>query len=174
MSPQFLDLSTELIIQILAYGSLRDIGACVRTSRRLYGIASGSQYLRYLLRTKMAGVHDPFLLPGFSIQERLSALERWESAWHNLDLRRQPALQCIVPRDVSVSILRYEIHGGHLVGARRFPVDADRPLGYSYVDLHDAVGRGHPSWNNIDLHRSLSVFSYCFNVEEHNLAVMLV
>jgi F-box domain len=174
MSSQFLDLSTELVIQILAHGSVRDIGACARTSRRLYGIVSGSQYLRYLLRTKMAGVHDPFLLPGLSIPERLSALERWERAWHNLDLRRQPALECIVPRDVSASILRYEIHGGYLVGARRFRVDADRPLGYGFVDLHEAVGRGYPSWNNVDLHRSLSVFSYCFNVEEHNLAVMLV
>jgi hypothetical protein len=174
MSPQFLDLSTELVIQILAYGSLRDIGACARASRRLYGIVSGSQYLRYLLRTKMVGVHDPFLPPRLSIQERLSALERWERAWHNLDLRHQPMLQCIVPRDVSVSILRYEIHGGYLVGTRHFPTDADRPLGYSFVDLHDAVGGRYPTWNNVDLHRSLSVFSYCFNVEEHDLAVMLV
>lgn len=171
MSPRFLDLSTELVIQILAHGSLRDIGACAQTSRRLYSIISGSQYLRYLLRTKIAGVHDPFL-PGLSIQERLSVLERWERAWHSLDLR-QPALQCIVPRDFSVSTLRYEIHGGYLIGARRFPVD-DRPLGYNYIDLHDAVKRGYPSWNSVDLHQSLSVFSYCFNVQEHNLAVMLV
>jgi hypothetical protein len=171
MSPQFLDLSTELVIQILAYGSLRDIRACAQTSRRLYSIISGSQYLQYLLRTKIAGVHDPFL-PGLSIQERLSVLERWERAWHGLDLRN-PALQCIVPRDISASISRHEIHGGYLIATRRFQAD-DRPLGYSYFDLHDAVKRGYPSWNHVDLHQSLSVFSYCFNVEEYNLAVMLV
>ena len=50
----------------------------------------------------------------------------------------------------------------------------DRPLGYNYFDLHDAVKGGYPSWNQVDLHQSLSVFSYCFNVEEYNLAVMLV
>ncbi len=116
-----------------------------------------------------APAHKP---PGGSTASSLSVLERWERAWHSLDLR-QPALQCIVPRDFSVSTLRYEIHGGYLIGARRFPVD-DRPLGYNYIDLHDAVKRGYPSWNNVDLHQSLSVFSYCFNVQEHNLAVMLV
>lgn len=171
MSPQFMDLSTELVIQIVAHGSLRDIGACAQTSRRLYSIISGSQYLRYLVRTKMAGVRDPFL-PGLSIHERFSVLEKWERAWRALDLR-QPALQCKVPRDISVSVLRYEIHDGYLIGMRRFSVD-DRPLGYNYIDLHGVVKSGHASWNGVDLHPSLSVFSYCFNVEEHNLAVMLV
>jgi hypothetical protein len=50
----------------------------------------------------------------------------------------------------------------------------DRPMGYNYIDLHDFVERGYASWNNVDLHQSLSVFSYCFDVEECNLAVMLV
>jgi hypothetical protein len=171
MAPQLLDLSTELVIQILAYGSLRDIGACAQTSRRLYSIISGSLYLRYLIRTKIAGVRDPFL-PGLSILERLSVLRRWERAWHCLDLR-EPTLQCVVPRDISVGVLRYEIHGGYLIGTRRFPVD-DRPLGYNYIDLHDVVKRGYASWNNVDLHQSLFVFSYCFSIEDYNLAVMLV
>ncbi|KAH9960005.1 hypothetical protein BC827DRAFT_1268493 [Russula dissimulans] len=171
MSPHFLDLSAELVIEILAYGSLRDIGACAQTSRRLYDIISGSLYMRYLVRTKVAGVCDPFV-PGLSIQERISALERWERAWHGLDLR-QPVLQCVVPGSIAVSILRYEIHDGYLIGTRQFPTD-DRPLGYNYFDLHDAVKSGHVSWTNVDLHRSLSVFSYCFHVAEHNLAVMLV
>ncbi len=171
MAPHFLNLSTELLIQIFSYGSLRDIGACARTSRRLHDIISGSLYLRYLIRTKTTGVCDPFL-PGLSIHERLSVLERWELAWHDLDLRKS-TLQCVVPRDISVSVLRYEIHGGCFIGTRRLPAD-DRPLGYNYVDLHDAVKHGYVSWNNVDLHQSLSVFSYCFNVEEYNLAVMLV
>jgi hypothetical protein len=78
----------------------------------------------------------------------------------------------VVPRDIAVGVLRYEIHGGYLIGTRRFP--DDRPLGYSYIDLHDVVERGYASWNNVDLHQSLFVFAYCFNVEEYNLAVMLV
>jgi hypothetical protein len=36
------------------------------------------------------------------------------------------------------------------------------------------VKRGSVSWNNVDLLQPLSVVSYCFNVEEHNLAVMFV
>jgi len=173
MSPHFLDLSTELVIEILAYGSLRDIRACAQSSRRLYDIISSSLYMRYLVRTKVAGVCDPFV-PGLSIsiQERISALERWERAWHGLDLR-QPVLQCVVPGEISVSILRYEIHDGYLIGTRQFPTD-DRPLGYNYIDLHDAVKHGYVSWTNVDLDPSLSVFSYCFDVEEHNLAVLLV
>ncbi|KAI0294027.1 hypothetical protein B0F90DRAFT_1759433 [Multifurca ochricompacta] len=171
MSPRLLDLSTELVIQILAHLSSHDIGACAQTSRRLRNIISSSQYLQYLVRTEVAGVHDPFF-PGLSIHERISVLEKWERAWHGLDLR-QPALQCIVPRDISVSVLHYEIHGGYLVATRRFPAD-DRPMGYSYIDLDDVVRNGHAVWNNIDLLQSLSVFAYCFNVEEYNLAVMLV
>lgn len=171
MSPHFLHLSTELLIQIFSYGSLQDIGAFALTSRRLYDIISGSLHLRYLIRTKIAGVCDPFL-PGLSIHERLSVLESWERNWHDLDLRK-PTLHCVVPRDFSVSVLRYVIHGGYLIGTRRLPVD-DRPLGYIYVDLQEAAKRGYVSWNNVDLHRSLSIFSHCFNVEDYNLAVMLV
>jgi hypothetical protein len=171
MSPQLLDLSIELLIQILAHLSSRSISACALTSRRLYSIISGSQYLRYLVRTEKAGVNDPFLT-ALSIPERMAVLETWERTWHVLDVL-QPVLQCVVPNDISASILRYEIHGGYLVASRRLPVD-DRPMGYSYIYLHDIVKRGSVSWNNVDLLQPLSVVSYCFNVEEHNLAVMLV
>ncbi|KAH9012206.1 hypothetical protein EDB84DRAFT_1536677 [Lactarius hengduanensis] len=171
MSPQLLDLSTELVIHILSYLSVHDVGACTQASRRLRSIVSGSQYLQYLVRTQIAGVQDPFL-PGLSIHERIAALERWQRAWHGLDLR-QPALQCIVPRDITVGAIGYEIHGGYLIATRRFPVD-DRPMGYSYIDLHDAVQRGCASWNNVDLPQSQFVFAYCFDVEEYNLAVILV
>ena len=174
MPPHFLRTSPlNCLSRFFSYGSLRDIGAfCTNSSRKLYGsIISGSLYLRYLIRTKIAGVYDPFLT-GLSIHERLSALENWERAWHDLDLRK-PTLHCVVPRDISVSVLRYEIHGGYLIGTRRLPVD-DRPLGYTYVNLHEAIKRGYVSWNNVDLHQSLSLFSHCFNVEDYNLAVMLV
>ena len=172
MSPQLMDLSTELVIHILSYLSVRDVGACVQASRRLRSIVSGSLYLQYLVRTQIAGVQDPFFLPGPSIQERIAVLERWERAWRGMDLR-QPALQCVVPRDITVGTIGYEIHGGCLIAARRFPVD-DRPMGYSYVDLHEAVQRGSASWHSVDLLQSQFVFDYCFNVEEYNLAVILV
>ncbi|KAF8263314.1 hypothetical protein EI94DRAFT_1741192 [Lactarius quietus] len=171
MSPQLLDLSTELVIHIISYLSVRDVGACVQASRRLRSIVSGSLYLQYLVRTQIAGVQDPFL-PGLAIHERITALERWTRAWRSLDLR-QPALQCVVPRDIAAGAIGYEIHGGYLIAARRLPVD-DRPTGYSYVDLHDAVQHGCASWHNVDLPQSQFVFDYCFNVEEHNLAVIIV
>jgi hypothetical protein len=171
MPPQLLDLSTELVIHILSYLSVRDVGACVQASRRLHSIVSSSQYLQYLVRTQIAGVQDSFL-PGLSLHERLTVLERWERAWRRLDLR-QPALQCVVPRDITAGAIGYEIHGGYLVATRRFPVD-DRPMGYSYIDLHDAVQHGCASWNNVDLPQSQFVLSYCFNIEEYNLAVILV
>jgi hypothetical protein len=47
-------------------------------------------------------------------------------------------------------------------------------MGYSYIYLQDVVQLGYASWNNVDLLQPLSVVSYCFNVEEYNLAVMLV
>ncbi|KAH9960562.1 hypothetical protein BGW80DRAFT_930164 [Lactifluus volemus] len=171
MSPQLLDLSVELLIQILSHLSLRSIGACALTSRRLHSIISNSQYLRYLVRTEKAGVNDPFLTV-LSLPERMAVLEKWERTWHVPDLR-QPASQCVVPSNISVSIIRYEIHGGYLVARRRYPVD-DRPVGYSYIYLHDAVKRGSVTWHDVDLLQPMSVVSYCFNVEEYNLAVMLV
>ncbi|KAI0261874.1 hypothetical protein BC834DRAFT_972445 [Gloeopeniophorella convolvens] len=172
MSPHLLDLSTELVIQILAFLSLRDIGACALTCRQLNGVISSSQYLQYLVRTKIAGVHDPFIIGPLTLHDRLTLLERWEHAWHSLDLS-EPALQCVVPRDISVGVLRYEMHDGYLVAIRRFPVD-DRPMGYSFISLHDSVQNGAASWSNINLPESLSAFSYCFSAEEHNLSALLV
>ena len=171
MSPQLLDLSTELVIHILSYLSVRDVGACVLASRRLRNIVSGSLYLQYLVRTQIAGVQDPFL-PGLSIHERIAVLQRWERAWRALDLR-QPAMQCVVPKDITAGAIGYEIHGGYLIATRRFPVD-DRPMGYSYLDLHDAVQRGSASWHSVDLPQSLFVLNFCFNIEEHNLVAILV
>ncbi|KAN0135795.1 hypothetical protein V8E53_006247 [Lactarius tabidus] len=171
ISPQLMDLSTELVIHILSYLSVRDVGACVQASRRLRSIVSGSHYLQYLVRTQIAGVQDPFL-PGPSIHERIAVLQRWERAWRALDLR-QPALQCVVPKDITTGAIGYEIHGGYLIAARRIPVD-DRPTGYSYIDLHDAVQRGSASWHSVDLPQSLFVYGFCFNVEECNLVAILV
>ena len=114
---------------------------------------------------------DPFL-PGLSVRKRLSALKKWESAWHSLDLR-EPTLQLEIPEEISTGVVRYELHEGYLIGLRRHPPD-DRALGYTYIDLHDAVKRGYASWNTADIHQSLYMSSYCFNVRKYNLAVILV
>ena len=85
MTPPLLSLPSEVLIEILSYLRPRDIAACLRSCRRLNDIVVHSQLLLYLIRVGRSGLHDP-LLPGYTIPQRIEALEKWEATWSDLEM----------------------------------------------------------------------------------------
>jgi len=78
-----LDLSTEVLIEILAYLPAADMIAVQRTCRTICDIVAGTAYLQYILRAEINGVDD-LLPPDFPYSERLELLRCHEQSWRNL------------------------------------------------------------------------------------------
>ena len=103
MSPLHLfSLSNELLIEIISNLRPLDIHACQCTCRRLNNVIVNSQLIQYILRTALSGIFDP-LEPGMSLPDRIGALERWETAWREMDLSRPIAVIDAPGHDVDAS-----------------------------------------------------------------------
>ena len=72
-----LDLSTELLIEILTDLPVADLLSMQHTCRTMRNIIGGTVYLQYIVRTHINDVDD-FLPPEFSYSERLELLRRHE------------------------------------------------------------------------------------------------
>jgi hypothetical protein len=80
-----LDLSTEVLIEILAYLPAVSLFSVQRTCRTIRDIIAGTTYFQYIMRTYINGVDD--LLPSnFPHSERLELLQRHEQSWNSLQL----------------------------------------------------------------------------------------
>ena len=167
-SPPLFPLSNELIIEIFSNLSPSDIYACRRTCRQLNELIVNSQQLQYVSRTALTGVFDP-LYPGPSLPDRLIALEQWETAWMELDLREPNAsIDAPVPAKsgppVEFSFGRYfvVIREGYGISA-----------GYSFLDMH-ARSSPHTNasrWTTIEINTpNVLVFAFA---SELNLAVAI-
>ena len=119
-------------------------------------------------RTALTGLFDP-LDPGLSLPDRLTALERWETAWMELDLREPNAsTDAPVPAKsgppVELSFGQYfaVIREGYGISA-----------GYSFLDMH-AGSSPHTTasrWTTIEVNtQNVLVFAF---VSELNLAVAI-
>ena len=84
-------LSNELLIEIISNLCPVDIYACQCTCRRLNSVIINSHLIQYIKRTALNGVFDS-LEPGLSLPDRLDVLERWETAWMEMDLREPNAI----------------------------------------------------------------------------------
>ena len=104
MPTHLLDLPPELIEHILALLSHQDapsLSACRQTCRALNAAIAQSHLVRYIERTALLGVYDPFVPTTTSattpdadattttmtmtIPERAAALEAWNKAWTTLE-----------------------------------------------------------------------------------------
>ncbi|KAI0298784.1 hypothetical protein B0F90DRAFT_673125 [Multifurca ochricompacta] len=146
--PPIFNLSNELLLEIISNLCAEDISTCRRTCRKLNALIVDSQFIQYILRTAQSGVSDP-LEPGLSLPERLDALQRWETAWAEMDLR-EPTTRIDAPitspngRPVEFSFGRYFVIIREGYGW---------PAGYSFLDmragscLHAEAAR----WTTIDI-----------------------
>ena len=86
MSPPLLTLPNELTVELFSYLHPRDIAACQRSCRQLNDIIVHSQFLQYLIRIGRSGLRDP-LFPGHTVSQRIGTLEKWETAWSDVEIK---------------------------------------------------------------------------------------
>ena len=134
MSTPLLSLSNELLIEIFSNLSPYDIYACRRACRLLNNLIVNSQLLQYITRTTLSGVFDP-LDPGIPLTDRLETLERWETAWMEMDVCK-PIASIDPLQDPLIDTLGdapIDYFEQHIIDSRMgFGV----PASYSFLNLH--------------------------------------
>ena len=129
--PHLFSLSNELLIEIISNLCPLDIHSCQCACRRLNNLIVNSQLIQYILRTALSGVFDP-LEPGMSLPDRLDALERWETAWREMDLSN-PIAVIDAPPDSSESFV--DCFKQHVVACHTTGFDDSKSASYSFFDL---------------------------------------
>jgi len=145
--PPIFSLSNELLIEIISNLCPNDIFACRGSCRQLNDVIVNSQLIQYIIRTALSGVYDP-LGPAFSLPERQVALEQWETAWQEIDLRESHSrIDAPLPKarrqQVEFSFGRYFV-----VILEGYGRDAS----YSFLDMHSTYSSQHTevaSWTTI-------------------------
>jgi hypothetical protein len=128
--PHLFSLSNELLIEIISDLRPLDIHACQCACRRLNNLIVNSQLIQYILHTALSGIFDP-LEPGISLPDRLDALERWETAWREMDLGDPIAVIDAPPGSSEPFVDRFEQH----VIARPRRTTGSEPVSYWFFDL---------------------------------------
>jgi hypothetical protein len=170
MSLQHLfSLSNELLIEIISNLCHIDIYACRCTCRRLNGVIINSDLIQYLIRTGLSGVFDP-LESGLSLPDRLNALERWETAWMEMDLREPDA---IIDAPAFTAESEPVPRRGFLSG--QYFIMCDERIGnsafYSFLDIHARSEHTNASrWTTIKIDTPVVAFAFA---SELNLAVAI-
>ena len=171
MSLQHLfSLSNELLIEIISNLCPIDIYACRCTCRRLNTVIINSDLIQYIIRTGLSGVFDP-LEPGLSLPERLDALERWEMAWMEMDLRDPYA---IIDAPVFVAGSVPPVPGRGFLSGQYF-IMCDERIGasafYSFLDVHERSSHTNAArWTTIKIDTPVLAFAFA---SELNLAVAI-
>jgi len=143
-----LDLSTEVLIEILAYLPAADMTAVQRTCRTICDIVTGTAYLQYTLLANINRVND--LLPSnFPYSERLELLRCHEQSSRDLpfnlfaechDISSVPNLNFFTLQD---GYLIYECFPGRGTGLQR--------LQYGYTDLCSAEQNKELRWVHLTM-----------------------
>jgi hypothetical protein len=148
-----LDLSTEVLVEILAYLPAVRLFSVQRTCRTIRDIIAGTTYFQYTMRAFINGVDD-FLPPDFPHSERLELLRRHEQSWNSLQLdtftqydevRATGDVPFSCPFIIQDGFLIYECLTG---GLRRYgyvdlcsaSASRDEELSWVHVTMADASG----------------------------------
>jgi F-box domain len=157
-----LDLSTEVLVEILAYLPAVGLFSVQRTCRTIRDIIAGTTYFQYTMRAYINGVDD--LLPlDFPHSERLELLRRHEQSWNNLQVRARIFTQCVTD-DVPYTS-NFILQDGYLIYECLTP-GLQR---YGYVDLCSASQDEELSWVHITMD-PLPISTVTFAVD-HDLMV---
>jgi F-box domain len=129
-APPIFSLSNELLIEIVTNLYPNDIYTCRQTCRKLNDLIVNSELIQYILRTALSGMFDP-LDSGLSLPERLETLERWETAWAEMDLREpNTRIEVPIPADPSHPV-KFSFERYFVV----FREGCATPAGYSFLDM---------------------------------------
>ena len=143
-----LPLPNDVLIEILSHLRPRDMVACQRSCRQLNDVVVCSQFLQYLIRVGKSGLHDP-MLPGYTIPQRIDALERWEAAWRNLEAQSSFQARRIVACGLPGGrCAEYIFRNDFLIATSGYLFDPHPS--YGYVDLRVSQPGGEmDSWTRI-------------------------
>jgi hypothetical protein len=167
--PHLFSLSNELLIEIISNLRPLDIHACQCACRRLNKVIVNSQLIQYILRTALSGIFDP-LEPGISLPDRLDALERWETAWREMDLSKPIASIDALVHAVNINVDEPTISYFGEQHVITFRSGFGVPAGYSFLDLHTWSSPTNVArWTTIDI-QNPNVLSFTF-APEINLSV---
>jgi hypothetical protein len=169
MNSPFLNLSAEVLIEILAHLPSRDIVACKLTCKQLHNVIAHSSRIQYIIQTFLAGVHDP-LLPGAPVVERLSALKALEATWRDLDVRQRTSQ---ITQGTAWPWLNYTVHDDYLLAVRADSDNPNQPPGYSYIDLRQQAASTDPLWNKVYVPWNGQHCMFAFAANENGLAVVV-
>ncbi len=145
LSCHFLNLSTELLIEILSYLPATDLLSVRRTCRTLRDVVASTSYFQYILRTHITGVDD-FLPSDFPYPERLELLQRHEQSWNDLNLNL--FTECVA--EISF-IDEFFLQGGYLIHTHFMRL----VLAYGYTDLCSAIQGEELDWVHISIDNGL-------------------
>ena len=167
--PHPFSLSNELLIEIISNLCLIDIYACQCTSRRLNKVIINSALIQYIMRAALSGVFDP-LEPGPSLPDRLGTLERWETAWIEMDLHEPNAIiDAPVFAKGETFPGRTFLSGQYIITYRR---DFDgSAIYYHFLDIHSRSPHINAArWTTIKVDTPVNLFAFA---PELNLAVAI-
>jgi hypothetical protein len=128
-----LDLSTEVLIDILSFLPAADLLSVRRTCHTICDIVDGTACLQYILCTHRMGVDD-LLPPDFPYSDRFKLLRHHEQSRNALQFNLFS--KCFLDRPFSGWILQYNLQGGYLIYSS---VTAEGVRQYSYSDLYAAT-----------------------------------
>jgi len=147
-TPSLLDLSTEVLIEILAYLPAADMTTVQRTCRMIRDIVTGTAYLQYTLLANINRVDD-LLPPDFPYSERLELLRCHEQSFRGLQFNLFAECDNIsgVP-----NLDFFTLQGGYLI-YQCFP-GRGRGLQYGYTDLCSAERNKELRWVHLTMGES--------------------
>ena len=165
-----LDLSTEVLIDILSFLPAADLLSVRRTCHTIHDIVDGTTRLQYILCIHRMGVDD-ILPPNFPYSDRFKLLKHHEQSRNALQFNS--FTKCFLDSPFSGWILQYILQGGYLIYSS---VTAEGVTQYSYSDLCAATRDEELRFVNIRpdhscvLSQSAVLFTFAV---DHNLVVVM-
>ncbi len=144
LSCPLLDLSTELLVKILAYLPAVGLFSTQRTCRTIHKIVDDTPYLQYIIHVYINGVND-FLSPDFPYGPyshcRLELLRRHEQSWSDLQFN------LLTEHAISIPYLaRFFLQDSYLI----YKDVMERPQ-YGYINLCSASEDQEVPWVHITI-----------------------
>lgn len=162
---QFLDLPTEIIIQIFVEVDPIDLFVTLRINHYLRALCLGSALLQLIMEEEVAGVERNELCP-LTVSERLSSLRQRERAWRSLEPRSTTTVP-VFPRPSGIYDLTPD---AYFVGQGSL-AEPWTATCVQYARLPSESGGVEQGWFKIGVGKSIRDFGTA--LEEHDLIALV-